>query len=201
MKLVRLLLLLMLLGVAALVWSTALFETAHADRIYEGVSAFNVDLSGLTRDDARAALRSRLNPTQRVYLRDGTQRFSLSLSELGITLDDNTVLNAAFGIGRVCASDGICEVAPPNARCTQTFPADLLTRPESYPNILVYGSLVVNGIESQRARGNATRLAATQINEQGGLDGRLFGIVFCDVNEDPKYDSLKRTDAVIRHIG
>ena len=100
MKLVRLLLLLLLVGVAALVWSTALFETAHADRIYEGVSAFNVDLSGLTRDDARAALRSRLNPTQRIYLRDGTQRFSLSLSELGIALDDTTVLNAAFSIGR-----------------------------------------------------------------------------------------------------
>src|SRR5437870_1754977 len=99
-KLIRLLLLLMLVGVAALVWATALFETSHAARIYEGVSAFNVDLSGLTRDDARAALRSRLNPTQRIYLRDGAQRFSLSLSELGITLDDTTVLNAAFSIGR-----------------------------------------------------------------------------------------------------
>jgi len=110
----------------------------------------------------------------------------------------NADCRAAFGSGRVCASDGICEVAPPNPRCTQTFPADLLTRPESYPNVLVFGALVVNGIASQAARGNATRLAATQINEQGGLDGRLFGVVFCDVNEDPKYDSLKRTDAVIQ---
>jgi branched-chain amino acid transport system substrate-binding protein len=57
--------------------------------------------------------------------------------------------------------------------------------------------MIVSGIESQRARENATRLAATQVNEQGGLDGHLFGFVFCDVAEDPKYDSLKRADAVV----
>ncbi len=100
MKFLRLLLLLFLVGVAALIWTTALYETSHADRIYDGVSAFNVDLSGMTRDDARAALRSRLNPTQRVYLRDGAQRYSLTLAELGVALDDTTLLNAAFGIGR-----------------------------------------------------------------------------------------------------
>ncbi len=100
MKAIRLFALLILLGVAALVWSAALYETSRADRIFDGVSAFNVDLSGMTRDDARAALHSRLDPTQRVYLHDGAQRYALSLSELGITLDDTTVLNAAFQIGR-----------------------------------------------------------------------------------------------------
>jgi ABC-type branched-subunit amino acid transport system substrate-binding protein len=104
---------------------------------------------------------------------------------------------AGFGIGSVCNAEGFCEKPPPNPRCTRTFPEDLLSRPESYPNAIVIGSLVVSGIESQRARENATRLAATQVNEKKGLDGRLFGIVFCDVAEDPKYDSLKRTDAVI----
>lgn len=109
----------------------------------------------------------------------------------------NADCRAGFGIGSVCTGEGLCEKAPPNPRCARTFPEDLLTRPESYPNAIVLGSLVVGGIESQRARENATRLAATQVNEQGGLDGRLFGIVFCDVAEDSKYDSLKRTDAVI----
>lgn len=109
----------------------------------------------------------------------------------------NADCRTAFGIGSVCGGDGICEKAPPNPRCTRTFPEDLLTRPESYPNALVYGSLVVSNIESQKARENATRLAITQANEQQGLDGHLFGIVFCDVAEDPKYDSLKRTDAVV----
>jgi vancomycin resistance protein YoaR len=100
MNTIRFLLLLMLLGVAALVWSAALYETSHADRIYDGVRAFNVDLSGMTRDEASAALRSRLNPTQRVALRDGVQVYSLSLAELGISLDDTSVLDAAFSIGR-----------------------------------------------------------------------------------------------------
>lgn len=103
----------------------------------------------------------------------------------------------AFGIGSVCNGEGLCEKAPPNNRCTRTFPEDLLTRPDSYPNAIVFGSLIVGGIESQRARENATRLAVTQVNEQGGLDGRLFGVVFCDVAEDPKFDSLKRVDAVV----
>lgn len=104
---------------------------------------------------------------------------------------------AAFGIGFTCGGDGLCEKAPPNPRCTRTFPEDLLSRPESYPNAIVYGSLVVSSIDSQKARENATRLAITQANEQQGLDGRLFGVVFCDVAEDPKYDSLKRADAVV----
>lgn len=104
---------------------------------------------------------------------------------------------AGFGIGSICNPQGLCEKAPPQPRCTRTFPEDLLTRPQSYPNAIVLGSLVVPALESQQARENATRLAATQVNESGGLDGRLFGIVFCDVAEDPKYDSLKRADAVI----
>lgn len=108
----------------------------------------------------------------------------------------NADCRGAFGIGSICNGE-LCEKAPVNPRCTRTFPADLLSRPESYPNVLVYGSIVVGGIESQRARENATRLAVTQVNEQGGLDGRLFGVVFCDVAEDPKFDSLKRADAVI----
>lgn len=104
---------------------------------------------------------------------------------------------AGFGIGSTCNAEGLCEKAPPNPRCARTFPEDLFSRPESYPNAIVFGSLVVGGIDSQRARENATRLAATQVNEQGGLDRRLFGVVFCDVAEDPKYDSLKRADAVV----
>lgn len=109
----------------------------------------------------------------------------------------NADCRSGFGIGSTCQADGLCAKAPVNPRCTRTFPEDLLTRPESYPNAIVLGSLVVIGLDSQQARENATRLAATQVNEGGGLDGRLFGVVFCDVAEDPKYDSLKRADAVI----
>lgn len=114
----------------------------------------------------------------------------------------NVDCRQAFGIGSVCGGDGICEKAAPFPRCTQTFPEDLLVRPQSYPNILVYGSLIQltnNGqpVGSQVARANAVRLAVRQVNEQNGLDGRLFGVVFCDISEDPQYDSLKRTDAAV----
>jgi branched-chain amino acid transport system substrate-binding protein len=103
----------------------------------------------------------------------------------------------AFGVGLTCGSDGLCETAPVNARCTTTFPADVLTRSASYPGVLLVGSLMDRSVESQRARENAIRLAATQVNEANGLDGRLFGVVFCDVAESATYDSAKRTDAAV----
>ena len=105
---------------------------------------------------------------------------------------------AAFGVGRVCnASSGLCETAPVSPRCTTTFPVDVLSRSESYPGVLLVGSLMDRSVESQRARENAIRLAATQVNEAKGVDGHLFGVVFCDVAESATYDSAKRTDAAV----
>jgi branched-chain amino acid transport system substrate-binding protein len=78
-----------------------------------------------------------------------------------------------------------------------TFPPDLLTRPESYKGVITIGSLMDASVETQRGREDAVRLAATQVNEERGLDGRLFGVVFCDIAENPQYDSLKRTDAAV----
>ncbi len=103
----------------------------------------------------------------------------------------------AFGAGLVCGSSGLCEHAPPAPRCTTTFPADLLTRPDSYKNVITIGSLMDRSVETQRGREDAIRLATTQVNEEKGLDGRLFGVVFCDVAENAQYDSLKRTDAAV----
>lgn len=102
-----------------------------------------------------------------------------------------------FGVGMVCGEQGLCTRARRNPRCTETFPPDLFTRPESYEGVITIGSLADWSIETQRAREDAVRLAATQVNEAGGVDGRRFGIVFCDIAEDPFYDSLKREDAAI----
>jgi len=44
---------------------------------------------------------------------------------------------------------------------------------------------------------DANATTATQVNEAKGVDGRLFGIVFCDVAESATYDSAKRTDAAV----
>ena len=109
----------------------------------------------------------------------------------------------AFGVGTACGSDGLCEKAAPNPRCNQTFPDDLLVRPENHPNTVVFGSLMDRSSGSQVQRENAVRLAAMQLTDQGGYDGKNFGIVFCDVAEDPKYDSLARTEAAVsaaRHL-
>jgi ABC-type branched-subunit amino acid transport system substrate-binding protein len=109
----------------------------------------------------------------------------------------NADCRTAFGSARVCAPDGLCRAAPPYSRCTRTLPTDLLARPESYPNVIILGSLAVTQVGAQTAREKAVRLAVTQANEQGGLDGRSFGVVFCDVSENAAYDSLRRTEAVL----
>lgn len=109
----------------------------------------------------------------------------------------NADCRAGFGPGFVCDGDGLCAAAPPNPRCKDTYPGDLLTRPASYPNATIFGYELLSGIDTQLARANAVRLAATQVGEQGGLDGRTFGIVFCDVAENVQLDSLKRLDAAV----
>ncbi len=109
----------------------------------------------------------------------------------------NIDCRTAFGQGLVCGSSGLCERAVASPRCTTTFPPDLLTRPASYDGVITIGALMDRSVETQRAREDAIRLAATQVNEERGLDGRSFGVVFCDVAEDARYDSLKRTDAAI----
>jgi branched-chain amino acid transport system substrate-binding protein len=109
----------------------------------------------------------------------------------------NADCRAAFGVGRTCGSEGLCEAARISPRCTTTFPADVLTRTESYPGVMLVGALMDRSVESQRARENAIQLAATQVNEAKGVDGHLFGVVFCDVAESAAYDSAKRTDAAV----
>ncbi len=109
----------------------------------------------------------------------------------------NADCRTAFGSGFVCGGDGLCTLAPPNPRCTETFPPDVLTRPQSYPGVVLLGYEILRGIDTQQARANAVRLAATQVNEKGGLGARQFGVVFCDVAENTQYDSLKRTDAAV----
>ena len=91
----------------------------------------------------------------------------------------NADCRAGFGIGSTCQADGFCAKAPVNPRCSRTFPEDLLTRPESYPNPIVLGSLVVIGLDSQQARENATRLAATGIIPSSRGQKRSGRRVFC----------------------
>ncbi len=109
----------------------------------------------------------------------------------------NSECRSSFGPGSVCGSSGLCEQAAPNPRCSVTHPEDLLTRPEQHPNTLVFGSLADRSVDTQQARENAVQLAARQVNEEGGLDGREIGVVFCDIAPNSAIDTLSRSEAAV----
>lgn len=109
---------------------------------------------------------------------------------------DNSQCRAAFGYGMVCAS-GRCQRAAANPRCTEALPADLLVQPGRYAGWHVYGSLMDHSSPTQIGRENAVRLAATEVDQQGGLAGKSMAFVFCDIAQDPTYDSRTRTQAAV----
>lgn len=108
----------------------------------------------------------------------------------------NAECRTAFGAGFTCGG-GFCGKGAPNPRCSQTYPEDLLTRPESYPGIITIGSIMDRSVDTQKDREAAIRLATIQVNDAKGLDGHLFGVVQCDAAANSQYDSLKRADAAV----
>ncbi len=110
---------------------------------------------------------------------------------------DQEACQAAFGFGSVCGQDGYCRRAEPNARCTRTFPEDLLTRPENHRDTIVIGNLMDRSLATHAARENAAELAVRSANDTGGLDGREFGVVFCTIEENTTFDSLSREEAAV----
>jgi ABC-type branched-subunit amino acid transport system substrate-binding protein len=104
---------------------------------------------------------------------------------------------ASFGFGSVCGDDGLCTTAAPAARCTQTFPEDLWSRPDKYKDAIVLGSLMDRSSETHAARERASRLAVKQVNEEGGLEGQNFAIVYCTYEANLSYDDKKPADAAV----
>lgn len=97
---------LILTGIALLailvVLAIAAFETRHAARIYPGVSAFGVDISGLSYDEAVRLLDSRFTyDDQAVFtFRDGDRFWQLTAGELGVSIDAEATVNNAMLAGR-----------------------------------------------------------------------------------------------------
>ncbi len=104
---------------------------------------------------------------------------------------------AAFGFGSVCGSDGLCTTATPSPRCTETFPEDLWQRPEKYDDAIVLGSLMDRSSETHAAREQSSRLAVKQVNEEGGLEGKPFAIVYCTYEENLKLDDMEASAAAL----
>ena len=78
------------------------FEWTYRDKIYPGVQVMGVDLSGMTRDEAKAALEesaSTYSPPP-IALRYGDQLWQLSPQDLGVTVSIDDSLNRAFARGR-----------------------------------------------------------------------------------------------------
>lgn len=103
---------------------------------------------------------------------------------------------AAFGIGWVCQDDGFCLQEAPPARCEATQPEMLFEGDESTDRIVI-GTLVDQSLATHRARANAVRLAVIDANNAGGVDGRRFGLVVCDIQQSFMGDELNRNEAAV----
>ncbi len=78
------------------------FRMTYADEIYPGIHVGGVDLGGLTRAEASAALQAKADEItgQRAYFDGFDQHWAPTLADLGVTADLQTSLDQAMGIGR-----------------------------------------------------------------------------------------------------
>jgi vancomycin resistance protein YoaR len=90
-----------LLVVLALTVLIAMFHMSYSDRITPGVSAFGVNLSGMTPQQAAAALEREFifDDSAVVTFRDGDQVWQLSAGELGVGFDAEATVAQAMSIG------------------------------------------------------------------------------------------------------
>ncbi len=109
----------------------------------------------------------------------------------------NTECRSSFGLGSTCGGDGLCSTAPVAPRCTQTFPEDLFSRRDKYKDTIVLGSLMDRSSATHASRERSSRLAVKQVNEEGGVDGHTFGVVYCTYEANSKFDDLKAPEAAL----
>jgi len=111
---------------------------------------------------------------------------------------DGATCREAFGLGYTCGASGLCEEIEVNKRCKDVFPVDLLKDPEKYRNVVLFGSL----FDHTRTTGDdklvkSASLAIEEANKTGLAEGRLFGIVHCDYQENGEIDGLTSEEAAI----
>ncbi|MCC6945757.1 MAG: peptidoglycan binding domain-containing protein, partial [Thermomicrobiales bacterium] len=98
----RTLFFLALIAAVAAIAGAGLYGLSHSNRIYEGVSVAGVEVGGMTRSEAKAALRDPLRAatSHPVILTNGEQQFSLDPRAAGIEIDLDATVNQAFSFGR-----------------------------------------------------------------------------------------------------
>lgn len=89
-------------GVSLGLVGAALFELNYQGRIYPGVRAWGVDLSGMTPTEAALALSAVFTYPQSpaFTLRDGDRTWTATPAELGLTFDLAATVNGAYHVGR-----------------------------------------------------------------------------------------------------
>jgi len=91
-------------AVLLLLAAAALFglRAAYPDEFYPGVSAANISLGGLSREEGRAALQQRVEPieTSGIRFTAGSHVWTPSLRELGLRFDIDTALERSYQVGR-----------------------------------------------------------------------------------------------------
>jgi vancomycin resistance protein YoaR len=77
------------------------FQVAGRGEVRDGVTAFGVDLSGMNREQATAALEDARDErvARSLWLMDGTDGWELTQSDLGLTMDIEGALDEAFAAG------------------------------------------------------------------------------------------------------
>ena len=95
---VTVLFVLVLAPIAAIGW----YQYEHQDKIFRGVSALGVDLSGMTADEARTALdaRARALTERPVLVRAGDNQWRTDWGRLGLRLPTEPVVAEALAVGR-----------------------------------------------------------------------------------------------------
>ncbi len=78
------------------------FEWTHRDKIYPGVQVMGIDLGGMTREEAQAALvaAAQTYSPPPIALRYGDQVWQLNAADVGLTVSVDESLNRAFAYGR-----------------------------------------------------------------------------------------------------
>ncbi len=98
----QLVLLWLLVPILAVLLLIARFEWQYRDRIYPGIQALGLDLSGLTPEKAKAELQvaAAQYDLPPLAIRYGDQVWPLQTAELGVQVDVNEVVAASFARGR-----------------------------------------------------------------------------------------------------
>lgn len=137
--------------------SVIAFEAAYAHRIYPGVRVWDVDIGGLSVEEAAAALESGLRFDRPLMtVRDVGKEWAVRPADLGVHVDTEATLRAAYQLGRegTWVDRGIAQIRlllfgvtlPPvlvyDQRVTRLFLETLAQQLETAP---VDASLALNG--------------------------------------------------------